>query len=639
MINKLWQWVRYPILASTVILGIMTILYSYELSIQEGLISSVSSIFWIGYFLLILPQVAIILHPSSQFWSRVMALAAVGLFSALPKILRSPSHPLYSDEFGHARAVSDILTNGTLSPLNTIVSPINDFPALHYLTAFITDITGFQIWTAANIVVGLTHVLTLLGIFALLRVKVSPRSAAIASLIYAANPNWMFFQSRFAYETLGVLLVVWLLVFVVRGLESPSGQRLVMLTVAGPIAFVLSQTHHISFVSGLILVSIYLAIYLIKNYKQDSSVWILTIGSFMWISIWSLPSLLSKGSYLIEYIFYTLNKPTRSNIPFVLDALGLADSDVVSGELGIASTYFSLPLYEIIAGALSPLILLSVAALYLFYSYKGLTLREKILAVAKSDTFSTFALVLVSIYFAILPFIFSGEYTFVRRSWSFLLIGFAILGALTYEKYLLSVPKKQRSRPPAWKQINATAIIVFILISYSSLANGATAAQRFPASESESVQSNETVVSEELDKMSERIVEKFGRNSWFIADRYTRLSLVYPGGLNAAPQDAERFPIWEFYINPDSADVSLYKSAKALGVRALVVHKLTFVIPTSYGYWFHPEEIGLLGEEDLYRYNAAENLNEKDWTSVIWDSENYVVYQVDWDKAIEEYSR
>jgi hypothetical protein len=630
---KVWRVLRYPVLAFSFLVGIYAILASYQLATTNGVTLQVGLVFWIGYLTLMTPQIIIILHPSSQFWSRVAALSAVGLFSALPKMLRSLSGPIYTDEFGHLKVVSDILTQGYISPINSIVAPAPNFPALHYLTAYIADITQFSIWTSANIVTATAHVLTLLGVFALLRIKVSPRSAAVASLVYAANPNWMFFQSKFAYETLGIMLSFWVLFFIIRGLESAHGQRLMMLIVAGPLIFVLSQSHHLSFVATLSMIILYVTIYAAKHYKEDKTSLFLSVSTLVWVGLWALPSLVNHGGYLLNYLAYALTNPSRSNIPFILESLGISDSDLVESELSMSPIYSSLPTVDLIAGALLPVIL---GALLGFYLIRGIKSQGNVVAFLKNlDVFQLFALTLVGLYFLILPFVFIGEYTLVRRSWSFLILGFAVLAATLYENYLLSIPKKQRARPPHWRLINSSVIILFMAISYSSLSNGATSTQRFPAPEFEMVHSVESANSKELLDLAAWVNRTIPDNSWVLADKYTRLALTYPGRLSTAPLDETRFPFWELYAYPESANPQIVKSAHALGVKYLVVHKLTFVIPTSYGYWFHPSERSLYGDLDLYNYNIVEKFSAVDWVETVWSSDNYVVYKVDWDIALE----
>lgn len=628
---KIWHVLRYPVLAVSAVLGIFTIWASYELATFEGIIPLVGIMFWVGYFILVLPQIAIILHPSSQFWSRVVALMAVGLFSALPKILRSLSGPLYADEFGHLKVVSDILSQGYISPINSIVSPASNFPALHYLTAYIADITQLSVWASANIITVTSHILTLLGVFALLRIKVSPRAAAVATLVYAANPNWMFFQSRFAYETLGIMLTFWVLFFVIRGLEAPYGQRLIMLMAAGPLIFALSQTHHISFIVTLALILIYLLIYVLKLYREDNTSLSLSIATFIWVGLWALPALINGRDYLFGYIMYTFNRPTRSNIPFILDSLGIANSDLVESELSLV--YSSLPIYDLIAGALLPVIL---GALLFYYLYNGIRAKTNAHSFLKQlDVFQTFALALTVLYFMLLPFIFFGEYTLVRRSWSFLILGFAIIAAALYENYLLSIPKKMRARPPRWRQLNASVMLLFVVVSYSSLSNGATSAQRFPAPDFETVYSIGSANSAEMRGLSQWIDQNIPDNSWVLADKYTRLALTYPGRVSTAPLDEKRFPFWEIYLNPESVSPKLIKSSKALGVKYIIAHKQTFTIPTSYGYWFHPSEFDLYRDLDLDRYDIVDSFSQVDWVETIWSSDNYIVYEVDWELALE----
>lgn len=633
MIKKIWLIFRYPFLASTIALGIFAILSSYQLSPQQGPTFGIIGLFWFGYFVAVIPQIVVILHPDSQFWSRVASLASIGIISALPQILLSPNGPSSADEFGHIKAVSDILEQGYISPINSIVAPIPEFPALHYLTAYIADISQFSLWTSANLVIALTHVLTLLGIFALLRVKISPRAAAIGALVYAANPNWMFFQSRFAYESLAIMVALWALFFLIRGLESPFGQRLIMIIIAGPAFFVLSQTHHLIFIATLVLAILYLAIYAVKNYKTDGTSLSLAVGSGIWAALWSLPTIANNGKYLVDYISYTIAKPSQSNLPFLMESLGLASSETLLEEASFATEYFSFPLSEIIAGSLLPFILFSILW---FYLHQGAKSSQGAITFVKGlDAFQTFALVISVSYFITLPLIAFGEYALVRRSWSFVLLGFAILAAVIYENYLLNTPKQQRARPPYWKQINAAVMGIFIAVSVSSVSVGSPLSQRFPVGAEQSAYSINSLRTAEVEALAEWAATGIPDNTWVFADRYTRLILTYPSRLMAAPIDSVRFPYWELYLDPQNPNEQIIKSAKALGVEYIFAHKFTFLVPTESGYWFHPSEKKLYSVEELYSYNLVEEFDKASWAETVWDSDNYVVYRVDWDAALE----
>ena len=631
-LTKFWSIAKYPTLAASFALGIYGILYSYSLAREGSPLSGVSIVFWLSYFATTIPFILVIIGPDSKFWSRIGSLIGFALATSLPKIYRSIEGPLYADEFGHLKAVRDIMENGSISWWNSIVNPVADFSVLHYFTAFVVDLTKLDLWQVATWLIIIFHILTLLGVFSLLRIKFSPRAAAVGSLIYAANPNWMFFHTRFSYETLALMLLFWLLFFVIRGLESPSGQRALMIVVSGPIVFILSQTHHITFALSIILILLYMLILLVKEYKTDLlRVW--TAGvALVWISLWSLPGLLSNSSLFIEYVNYSLAKPTRSNIPFLLETLGVATSDSIAEESIILNTYASLPIYEQIAGLLAPIIF---AIIFVYFWVSEVKKHGNLkMAFLNQNTLSIFANALALTYFAFLPLVFIQEFSLVRRSWSYLLIGFAIMFAIFYERYLLSVPKSQRGRPPRWKELNAIIIVSFIILSMSSLANGATASQRYPVSEVTGGFSSSKSFNPELQNLAVWAKNNLPKNSWIITDRYTRNSLVHPGGFNIAPLDEDRFPYWEIFMNPSDPPANVMKSAETLGVSYIVLNRFTFEAPTSYGYWFHPAEQRILSSSEVGQFGASisEAFGLAAWTETVWASDTYVIYKILWNQ-------
>jgi hypothetical protein len=631
-LTKFWGIAKYPTLAAFFAFGIYGILYSYTLARGGTPLSNVSIVFWLSYFAMTIPLVMVIIAPDSKFWSRIGSLIGFALATSLPKIFRSIEGPLSSDEFGHLKAVRDIMENGSVSWWNSIVSPAVDFSVLHYFTAFVVDVTKLDLWQVANWLVIIFHILTLLGVFSLLRIKFSPRAAAVGSLIYATNPNWMFFHSRFAYETLALMLLFWLLFFVIRALESPAGQRSLMIVVSGPIAFTLSQTHHITFAVGAVLILLYMLILVLKEYKTDLlKVWT-TGATLTWLIVWSLPGFLSNGALFSEYLSYSLQRPTRSNLPFLLETFGIMTSETAADELLILNTYSSLPIYEQIAGLFSPFIL---AAIFIYFwvseTKKYGNLKT---ALSSQSTLSLFANVIVIAYFTILPAVFAEEYTLVRRSWTYLLLGFSIMFTIFYERYLLSVPKSQRGRPPKWKQLNGLIIVSFIVLSVSSLANGTTVAQRYPINENLAGFSTSNNFNPELQNLAVWVKNNLPKNAWALTDRYTRNALVYPGGLNIAPLDEARFPYWEIFLNPSDPPKNLMNSSEALGVTYIVLNRFTFNAPTSYGYWFHPAEIRSYPDSEVGKFNTSisEALGLANWTETVWASDTYIIYKILWNQ-------
>lgn len=575
-------------------------------------------------------MVLIIIAPDSKFWSRIASLIGFSLATMFPKLFRSLESPIYGDEFGHLAAVTDILEKGQVDWWNSIVNPVVDFSVLHYLTAFIVETTGLDLWDSANALVAIIHVLTMLGIFSLLRIKFSPRAAAAGALIYAANPNWMFFHTRFAYETLALLFTVWALFFIVRALESPAGQRALMIIISGPILFTLSQTNHISFIITLILIVMYLGIVTLRSLKKDILLLWTSLGTLIWVAIWSLPNLINYNSVLIEYISYSLDKSTRSNLPFLMETIGINTSESVEDVLIVSESYSTLPLFEQVSGLTAPFLLLAIMIIFWLGEIKK---HKSIKSAIKAQTnFSMFANILAVLYFLSLGLISSEEYTLLRRSWTYTILGFAILFSAAYERYLLSVPKNQRGRPPKWKQVNAIVVAGFIILSISSLANGATASQRYPIQQGVLGFSSSKNLNPELQELSVWAKNTLPENAWIVTDRYTKNALVHPGGLRVAPLDVDRFPYWQLFLNPEDPPANIMKSAEALGVDYIVLNKFTFKASTAYGYWFHPDEKkDYAGSRVAESENSiAQYLGSSPWTETVWASETYVVYRILW---------
>ncbi len=628
----MWGIARYPILAALVGFGIYGIFESYNLARVDGISTSVSLVFWLSYFSLTLPMVLIIIAPDSKFWSRISALMGFALATTFPKLFRSLESPIFGDEFGHLAAVTDILEKGQVDWWNSIVNPVVDFSVLHYLTAFVVETTGLELWTAANALVIIVHVLTMLGVFSLLRIKFSPRAAAAGALIYAANPNWMFFHTRFAYETLALLFTVWALFFVVKALESPGGQRALMIIVSGPILFALSQTNHISFLITLLLIAAYVGIVAFRSFKEDVLLLWTSLGTLVWVGIWSLPNLLNYSSVIFEYVTYSLGNPSRSNIPFLLESIGINTSESVEDILLVSESYSTLPVFEQATGFMVPFLLLSIMIAFWYGEIKKHQSLKT--AINAQPNIIIIANILAIFYFLSLTLIFNEEYTLLRRSWTYTILGFAILFGAAYERYLLSVPKSQRGRPPKWKQINAIVVAGFIILSVSSLANGATASQRYPIQEGVLGFSSSKNLNPELQELAIWAKNTLPENAWIVTDRYTKNALVYPGGMRVAPLDTERFPYWQLFLNPSNPPASIMKSAEALGVDYVVLNKYTFKAPTSYGYWFHPDE-----QKDYNSSEASSTDNsiakyfgENTWTETVWASETYVVYRILWEQ-------
>jgi hypothetical protein len=627
--TKIFNWVRFPLLALAAYLGITGMLNSYALARLEGVTDNVAFLFWGSYFVITIPLLFAAMYPGAKFWTRMAGLAGIGFISALPKIFRSLQEPLYQGEYGLLKSVSDILESGVAHWWNGLPISPNDFPAMPLIAAFIIETTGLDLWTAVNLLLIVIHILTLLGLFLFLRVILSPRAAAAGTLLYVANPNWMFYHNQFNYETFALMLFFWLLFFVFRGLESASGQRVVTLILSGPVLFLLSVTYPITFIVALLLISILLVIAFF-NSKQDPLLRLASLATGFWLFIWSLPALFSNhetiGYYMLEASKERKNKSFSSLFEYSSD--GTRNSFET-----ILNAYTTLPTLESIALLMSPLVLISIIVIY-FVQRSALS-KKGSLKVGKYSTFSMLGFFLVFLYlisFILIPF---GEFGLLRVSWTYTLIGFTILGGLVYESYLLSQPRKQRASPPKWKIYNTVLATFFIILSISSVTLGTAVVAHYPTKNSVSATSpikySNAIVAAQWAK------ENLPKNSWIITDRYTGNAMIYPGGMQVAPLDNEKFSYWDIFLNPNSPSPSVMKSAETLGVKYLIVNRKVFQEGTTFGYWFGPGEIADYPDSEFNIQpdkDVSARIGRQPWTETVWANEHYVIYKIIWQQYV-----
>ena len=143
---------------------------------------------------------------------RTALVVLYGIVTYAPKLLRDPSAPLYHDEFAHWLETDEILQTGKLFRPNPIVAMAARYPGLHAATAALVHATGLTIWQAATILLLFCHVLLVVGILALAEILVTNRTASLAAIIYSLNSSFLYFDTQFGYESVGVTLVVWTLV-------------------------------------------------------------------------------------------------------------------------------------------------------------------------------------------------------------------------------------------------------------------------------------------------------------------------------------------------------------------------------------------------------------------------------------------
>jgi hypothetical protein len=259
------------------------------------------SLFWGGVWLLLLPVGLRLAWPFVSRWERIglLVLATVALYTL--KVLCEPTAFRDFDEFLHWRTAQDIVASGQLFTPNPLLPISPAYPALEIVTTALTNMTGLSIFAVAVALLGLLRVLFICALFLLFeKILNSSRLSALACLIYMSNWNFVVFDASFAYESLGVVFLITILLADAYGRTKRRGAWIYRFVVALPLIVVLAATHHITAFLTIILLAGLLLLSILHN-----ETWLQRLGSAVLFSAavvspwaWSTAMNIPVGTYL-----------------------------------------------------------------------------------------------------------------------------------------------------------------------------------------------------------------------------------------------------------------------------------------------------------------------------------------------------
>jgi hypothetical protein len=202
-------------------------------------------LFWAGLALIFVPSAAVLLLSELSREVRLAVALGFGLALYLAKVVYEPTAFTFHDEFAHYRNASNLLASGQLFGYNPLIRTTAYYPGLAAATDAVVHLTGLSVYTCGLILIGCAR-LTLVGALFLLTDELlgSPRAAGVAVVVYAANPNFLYWDAQYGYESLALPLAILAVLFIARRGGARPTAPAVLCCLAAALAVV--TTHHIT---------------------------------------------------------------------------------------------------------------------------------------------------------------------------------------------------------------------------------------------------------------------------------------------------------------------------------------------------------------------------------------------------------
>lgn len=441
-------------------------------------------VFWIAYFLVAGPVAWLLTRDWIGRHTSSGLIAALGVWSMGPVLLRTGNQPLYFDEFSHFRMLQDLVRAG--HPVSTpgLFQIGANFPGLELATNFVYHMSGLTLWVSAVSVATLAHVALLCGVYALIRdVSHSPKSGAVGAVVYSLNPSWLFFDAQFSYETLAMPVFVWALVFALRAARDRrviEGNRVQVLQacVTTILIAALVVIHH---VTSVVAVAVLASLAIVATLQRRRSTGHSDRESLSPRLLWSFAGL---ALVLTSWRFVVIGHPLAVYLGSTFHVS--QEFSQLLGILGIgpglplhsAFAGSSAPLFEIICGyAMIPVLLVAfVAAIW------GLAAHR-----SELSPMTYVGVLLGALFFASLLLESAAAYSeSVHRSWAYSFLGLAIaVGVATRYasegRVALSI-RGRRLWPPrtTWQgRLGLPVTACFVVVAIGGVALGTSTSYRF----------------------------------------------------------------------------------------------------------------------------------------------------------------
>jgi hypothetical protein len=410
-----WGWL--PVVSLIGACGLLLVAFADGLS-RDGR-AGATVVFWIGLLAIVVPAAVRLASRSAERRERIAVVVMTGVLLYLVKVVRDPYAFTFADELVHLHNANEIVRRHALFGSNAILAVTPHYPGLEAVTAALASLSGLSTLVSGLVVVGAARLLLVLALYLLFeRISGSALVAGLASLVYAASPNFLYFSAQFSYESLAVPLAAMAVLAAAHVAASADSERRAWILIGALVVAAAVVTHHLTSYALAAFLTIICLVYLVR--RRDvarSAPWelaVVAIGACIaWLTLVA-PSTITYLSPVFTHAFssigHTISGKTAIRTPLKSHA-GTGSSSPVAY---VVSVLF--------------VVLVAVGVLF---GIRTLWRRHR------RDPFALVLGGMALAYLLVLPLrFFSGAWEIANRSSEFLFVGVAfLLGLAALERW------------------------------------------------------------------------------------------------------------------------------------------------------------------------------------------------------------
>jgi len=331
---------------------------------QGRITGSPSSLLWYGTLCLIFtPCAALIMSSWLTDRARVWFTLFMSLALLATRFVLYPDQFVYHDELINYRVLLSIEQTKHLFTPNSLLPVTADYPGMEIATSAVHQLTGLSLHSSGMAVLFAVRLIMTLSLVRITqRISGSVTVGCLAALIYATNPQYIYFNSQYSYQSVALPLCFFC-VYVFTMERKTQGLLAVLPSAA--VILAVAASHHLSSLALIVVLWVWYLFTRITRRPVDQLLALAIIGLVI-ITAWTFMARAVIVPYISEIV--------RSSITSIIELLHGDSSHVFFTD----SAGDRNPLWEVALSVISVLLIVATLVPALWHAF----VRRRLLSAA-----------------------------------------------------------------------------------------------------------------------------------------------------------------------------------------------------------------------------------------------------------------